>query len=118
MVMMTVDTPTTVERGKGRNVSWSASRFAKLWEAEAEVRKPDRVTPIWMVERKRLEFSVSFTSFWAFLLPSSAIFFSLPSFKVMTAISEAAKKPLTRMSTSSRITEKIASCAVMESAAF
>ena len=54
MVMMTVDTPTTVERGKGRNVSWSASRFAKLWEAEAEVRKPDRVTPIWMVERKRL----------------------------------------------------------------
>ena len=46
MVIITVATPSTTEGEKGRNVITSASFLAKLWEAEADVRKPDKVTPI------------------------------------------------------------------------
>lgn len=46
MVIITVATPSTTEGEKGRKVITSASFFAKLWDADAEVKKPDRVTPI------------------------------------------------------------------------
>ena len=102
MVMMTVETPITVERLKGKNVSASASISAKLCEAEAEARNPESVTPIWMVERNRLEFFVSFKTFAARLSPSSAIFRILLSLSVIMAISEEAKKALRKMSRMSR----------------
>ena len=96
--MSTVDTPCTsaVRAGWGRGARMAAvSCGAKLCAAEAEERRPASVTPIWMVERKRLEFSVRRSTRMAFLSPSSAIFFSLLSLSVMTAISAAAKKPFT-----------------------
>ena len=67
--------------------------------ADAAVRKPARVTPIWMVAKKLDESSVSLRTCRAFLCPSSAIFFSLVSLSEIMAISDAAKKALKKMRT-------------------
>ena len=48
-------------------VTAAVSISAKFVAAEADVKKPARVTPIWMVERNLLEFFVSFTTCFAFL---------------------------------------------------
>ncbi len=79
-------------------VSISANDVA----ADADVRNPARVTPIWIVDRKLLEFAVSFITCFAFLCPSSAIFSILLSLSEIIAISLIAKNALTRTRKTSR----------------
>ena len=85
----------------------SVKSAAKFVAAEAEVRKPANVTPIWIVDKKLLGFSVKRLTCLAFLLPSSAILSIILSFNEMMAISLIAKKALMMMSTKSRISLKI-----------
>ena len=79
------------------------SILTNVCDADAEVKKPARVTPIWIVERKPLESAVSFKTCFAFLLPSSAIFAIFVSLREIIAISLMAKKALRRISTNSKI---------------
>ena len=72
-------------------VTASVSIAAKDVAAEAEVRKPARVMPIWIVERNFVGLFVSFKTSFAFLLPSSAIFSIFVSLREITAISAIAK---------------------------
>ena len=104
--MITVLTPDTTDRygsiAGTRPTNQRASGSDMDWAAVAEVRKPARVTPIWIVARKLELSSVSFRTILAFLCPSSAIFRILLSFREMMAISDAAKKALTRIRTNIR----------------
>ena len=101
----TVDTPKRISCEMGMNDSASASFPANVCEAAAEVKKPANVTPTWMVAKKRLESLVSLRTRLARLSPSSAILRTLLSFRVMTAISDAAKNALTKIKIISRIME-------------
>ena len=74
----------------------------KLFAALALAISPAKVTPTWMVARNFAGLSISFISRFAFLPPSSAILRIFPSLTEMTAISLAAKKALTAISTISK----------------
>ena len=91
------------ETGSTR-ASAAANGVEKLCAPAAALRKPENVMQIWIVEKNRFEFFVSFCTAAAFLLPSSAIFATFASLSVMTAISEAEKKPFTNVRIISRIT--------------
>lgn len=72
-MISTVLTPVTVPMygciDGTRPINQFASGSARDWAAVAEVSKPARVTPIWMVARKFEESAVSFSTCWAFFVP-------------------------------------------------
>ena len=70
---------------------------AKLSAAKAEPKKPAKVMPIWMVERKRVGSSIILSILAAFLSPSSASARTFFSFMDITAISVAAKNALRKI---------------------
>ena len=91
--ILILDEPTTGLDPKTRKILWDAVGSLRAEDnttvfltthymeeaADAAVRKPARVTPIWMVAKKLDESSVSLRTCRAFLCPSSDIFFSLVS---------------------------------------
>jgi hypothetical protein len=97
----------TPDEGESENhfANWPARRLAKLCEADAAVRNPAKVTPIWIVDRKPDESAVSLTIFCAALCPDSAILRTLLSLSEIMAISLIAKKALIRIRTNVSTTE-------------
>ena len=67
-------------------------------------KKPDKVTPIWIVERNFVGLLTILYKFFAFLFPSLAIFSSLASFKETIAISLAAKNAFKKINTANKRT--------------
>lgn len=98
IVTITIDIPFNTSCENGKNESRLANFSEKTADADAEVKKPDSVTPTCIIAKKLLEFSKSPAIFFACLCPSFAIFFILLSFKVIIAISDIAKNALTKIS--------------------
>ncbi|MNL50138.1 hypothetical protein D3C87_1731270 [compost metagenome] len=83
--------------GTPSDSSHSARGPAKAASPTIPFRTPIDVMPIWMVERKRVGSSPSFTAAAAPLSPSSISFCSRALRAVTSAISDMANRPLRRM---------------------
>src|SRR5699024_9504243 len=97
----------SVFTGTGTPAETRASTMipAKLSEANALFRNPDRVMATWMVARKRAGCSVRTDSVLALLLPSSTRHLSFVSFMEITATSALAKLELKAVSTIIKLIE-------------
>ena len=103
-MITTTETPAiSVEGMLGSTFSIAfVSIDAKAVDAEADDKKPASVTPICIVDKKRVELLVSFNTIFAFLWPSSAIFSIFASLREIIAISLIAKNAFIRIRAKSK----------------